>query len=349
MSRCDCVASHKERMLNMEKKAKGFVWKTFPLAISGFAMAMMNNPVHAMEAPNTNICRHMIDSAAKQEADTGYRCISYPNQKVVIATLPPSATKFSQAAWASVKGFVRATDAKHQEGWKLIFEVSKGACMGMAELDALTLALRYVKVPRGLDSTGFTDAALEKLKPVDCKVKLFTQSALPKEGGELCDALESASKPEGGLAAGGASCRQVGDIAHIELKSSDDFMESPKPYFSIMAAAGRSWKSSKSKAILSIALNAHSNPSKCMRIPFESFDAVNKVDAQGKSFVRDLEEKKLVDLNPTRLGMAFIAPILKIELDQTSPWRCLGHERIDNPFVLVLEQGRGKFESLQRR
>ena len=86
-----------------------------------------------------------------------------------------------------------------------------------------------------------------------------------------------------------------------------------------------------------------------MRIPFESFDAVNKVDAQGKSFVRDLEEKKLVDLNPTRLGMAFIAPILKIELDQTSPWRCLGHERIDNPFVLVLEQGRGKFESLQRR
>lgn len=323
----------------MEKKELKWVALAKFGTTAGLAIAMMHGEARAM-VDASSICKIMVTFAAKDGADIGYKCVSHPKRKVVFVAMPPSASHVAQNTWASVKGFVRGSEKKSpggEAGWDLVFEVSKGSCMGMSEADAAVLSAQFEKVKGGLHTKEFPIAALTKIKPVDCAMKPLARASLPKTGGRLCEAIEKASASDGDLEAA-IYCRQTGETAHLEMKLPNRFLSSPKQYFSAMAAAGRVWKSAGPKARLSISMDSELNPSKCLLISFAAFDGVNKAGAQTPKESKGLSESNtLADLDPTGLGMAITMPILRAllqpELGETAP--CLGFDSVEQTYTVV--------------
>lgn len=295
--------------MNMRMSNRG---KRLALGLAGLVMATMHHSADAM-MPAKIICKHIIASAANDGGDAGFKCVSNSKRKLVVATLPPNPSKISQVAWAAVKGFVRATNPARQEGWNLVFEVAKGSCMGMSESDAVNLGVKFPLIKTGSDHKEFTADALKKIKSVGCELNLLDRLPLPKVGGPLCDSLERASKLGGGLAAHGVDCRQVGQTAHIEMKAAGSIFNLPSPYFDVMARAGRSWKAAGPDATLSIALDAQSDPSRCMLVQFEAFKGIAKVDSQNTDLISSQNAKSLADQEPSSFGMAVMMPILEFK------------------------------------
>lgn len=319
-------------MIRLNKKR--VLWQ----AMCAMGLGVASCGAHAFVDPS-QACKALVGQAARAGADPGYKCLAHASRKVVFAWLAPNAKKPLETSWASVKGFVQASAVGQPGGWDLIFEGPKSQCMTLSEADAKALAIKLGPKEGTLDSKEFYAEATPKLKPSACDGKQLARAELPAKGGKLCEALDAAAKPTGGLAAALVSCRQVGDVAHIETRKITSFVNFPRSYFALYAAAGKASASVAPQSRINMPLDNERNPTRCMSVPFGAFAPIAKLSEKDSVLAGNVPDgKRLTDLAPGPLVAGVLAPLTRMQLEPElgGSVPCLGYSAMELVYSQVL-------------